>query len=608
MNVREFRRILRQTLFVPIALLLILAGFFLLQLARFSKALGALDHSDQITTRIVELQKLILDQETGLRGYELNNDPVMLAPYTSGMDLIQRDFAVLRSALIGNEEQEQRLAVVRDRYQIWLDRAQRMIAKDPALVNSPQIHQQNKMMMDGIRNEVNAMLIAEETRRQKLSEGAPGIEHREFVVILAACLLIGVLVALFTRERLRRVSSSYDGTLAELERQTHELRESRQWFQTTLESIGDAVIACDVHGRVQFMNAVATGLTGWSTQEAIGRQLDEVFHIINEQTREAVENPVEKVRRLNKVVGLANHTALISRQGKEYVIDDSAAPIRDEKGTLTGIVLVFHDVTEQRRTEAALISGEKLAVAGRLAASIAHEIHNPLDSVANLLFLLRDERDWARRNEYLRMAEQELGRTMQISRTMLSLYREPKSPVPVDLKELIDGVLLLLDRRIAQQQIELKAEFRERCVVDGFPAELRQVMANVLVNAIEAAGQHGRVRIRLEAALADEFHETGALIEVADSGPGVQDANAARIFQPFFTTKGEHGTGLGLWVSMGIVQKHGGTIQLENCSDEYYAGACAQIFLPAKVMSSAIEGSKGQKQKPFVVQHVDASR
>ena len=160
MNLGEFRRILRQTLFVPVALLLLLAVFFLLQLARFSKALGALDHSDQITSRIIELQKLILDQETGLRGYELNNDPVMLAPYTAGMAPIQQDFAVLKTTLMTDDAQEQRLAVVRDRYHLWLERAQRMIAKDPALVNSPQIHQQNKVLMDGIRDEVNAMLVA----------------------------------------------------------------------------------------------------------------------------------------------------------------------------------------------------------------------------------------------------------------------------------------------------------------------------------------------------------------------------------------------------------------------------------------------------------------
>jgi PAS domain S-box-containing protein len=223
-----------------------------------------------------------------------------------------------------------------------------------------------------------------------LARKAPMINAGQFTLVFAPSLLIGLIVAFFTRQRLKKVSASYEEALEELKQRSHEVHESRQWFQTTLESIGDAVIACDIEGRVEFMNAVATGLTGWTTQDAVGRPLSEVFHIVHEETREPAENPVDKVRRDKRVTALSNHTALISRQGREMVIDDSAAPIIDDTGEMTGIVLVFHDVTEQRRTEAALIAGEKQAVAGRLAASIAHEIHNPLDSVANLLFLLRD--------------------------------------------------------------------------------------------------------------------------------------------------------------------------------------------------------------------------
>jgi len=586
-NLRDFRRILRQTLFFPIALLLLLAVFFLVQLARLSTALHEVDRSDRITTQIVGLEKLILDQETGMRGYELADDPVMLAPYTAGMAPIQKNFADLRKEFAGNDAQEQRLATLSDRYQLWLGRAQRMIAKDPTLLNSAQVHQQNKLMMDGIRDEIDEMLAGEEARRKDLSAQAPNVEHTDFISVLAAALFIGVAVALFTRQRLRTVSRSYTTALEKVEQQSREVYERRQWLQTTLESIGDAVIACDIDGRVEFLNAVATALTGWTSQEAIGRPLDEVFEIIHEVTREVADNPVEQVRRQKKVVGLANHTALISRRGKEFLIDDSAAPIVDEKGNMTGIVLVFHDVTEQRRTEAALISGEKLAVAGRLAASIAHEIHNPLDSVANILYLLREEQDEAKRAQYLRMAEQELGRTMQISRTMLSLYREPKAPIQIDVKELLEGVLLLLERRIAHQQIQVKRELHEACIVEGFPAELRQVVTNVLVNAIEAVGPKGRIRIRVEAAPAEEFRGAGAMIEVADNGPGIADGEAERLFQPFFTTKGEHGTGLGLWVSMGIVQKHGGTIRLVNCGHEEYRGACARIYLPAETLASA---------------------
>lgn len=585
MKAVEFRRILRQAVFVPIALLLLLAIFFLAQLARFSRAVSDLHRSDEITAQIIDLQKLILDQETAMRGYALTRDPRMLAPFAQGMDPIQKDFATLRAQLSGDKEQQRRLSILSDRYQTWLARAKRMVARDHTLMGKPHVSEQNKDMMDDIRNAAHHMLVAQEAEGGKFEREAPYIRQQDFITVLLAALIVGLLVAAFVRQRLRSVSRSYDSTLAELAEGARETQESRQWFKTTLESIGDAVIACDIEGRVQFLNAVATGLTGYTGADAAGRSFGEVFHIIHEETREPAESPVARVRRMRKVVGLASHTVLISRQGREYLIEDSAAPILNSDGDMSGIVLVFHDVTEQRRTEAALIAGEKLAVAGRLSASIAHEIHNPLDSVSNLLFLLRDEVDPARRLEYLQMAQQELGRTMLISRTMLSLYRESKAPVSVDLNELIRGVLLLLERRIALDHIEVATDFQNKCVVEGFPAELRQVVTNVLVNALEAAGANGRVRIRLAAAPAEEFRGAGAMLEVADSGPGIQPEDERRLFRPFFTTKGEQGTGLGLWVSMGIVQKHGGMIRLQNCGEQIYKGACASIYLPAKTLA-----------------------
>lgn len=586
MKQREFRRILRQAVYVPILLLLLLAIFFIAQLRRFSNAVNDLHRADLITNSIIDLQKLILDQETGMRGYELIGDPAMLAPYTAGMQPIQQNFTDLGTLLSGDSAQEQQLSALSQRYELWLGRARRIVANDKSLVNKPEADEENKILMDNIRSVVHQMLLTQEKQREEqFLRETPYVTKADLLTTLLAAFIIGLIVAIFTRQRLRTVSRSYDATLAEVEQHTREAHESRQRFKTTLESIGDGVIACDLKGRVQFMNAIAASLTGWAAEDATGRPLAEVFHIIHEETRQPAENPVEAVRRVKTVVGLANHTALVSRQGREYVIDDSAAPILGPDGKMTGIVLVFHDVTEQRRTEAALIAGEKLAVAGRLAASIAHEIHNPLDSVSNLLFLLKEEKDPARRDEYLQMAEQELARTMQISRTMLSLYRESKAPVTVDLKDLIEGVLLLLERRIAMQQIDVVCEFVGPCTVEGFPAEIRQVVTNVLVNAIEAAGMKGRIRIRLRMAPAEEFRGAGAMIEVADSGPGIQNGDAHRLFRPFFTTKGEKGTGLGLWVSMGIVQKHGGSIRLHNCDEAQYTGACASIYLPSKTLA-----------------------
>jgi PAS domain S-box-containing protein len=585
-NLSEFRRILRQTLFFPVLLLLVLAGLVFWQLFQSSQAFTALDRSDEVTTEVTELQKLIIDQETGLRGFQLTENPAMLDPYHQAAKLIPGHFSALSALLPARPNQQQRMATLRDHYQIWLAFAESVLAKPSGARMDPKLDEQGKVLMDNVRGTATAMLDAEAKVRKRRSASIITLEKRELITILLASLVVAVFLGLFMRNRLRLVSRSYNETLEDLRRKSAEVYESRQRFMTTLESIGDAVIACDNDGRVQFMNVIAQNLTGWTSTEAIGQPLQDVFYIVNEETREIAENPVEKVRRLQHVIGLANHTALVSRQGKEYVIDDSAAPIRDSEGEITGIVLVFRDVTDQRRTEAALIATEKLAVAGRLAASIAHEIHNPLDSVANLLFLLGSEDDPAKRSEFLQLAQQELGRTMQISRTMLSLYREPKAPIAVDLQELLDGVLLLLNRRLQQQGIEVERDFAEPLVVEGFPAELRQVFTNLIMNALEAAGKDGRIRIRLERSPAEELRGVGAIVEVADSGPGVPEASAPNLFQPFFSTKGEQGTGLGLWVSMGIVQKHGGMIRIANGEDGL-PGAHVRVYLPTQTLATA---------------------
>lgn len=583
MNLRDFRRILLQALYFPIVLLLLLALFFLQEVSTSSNLQKAISQSDQITNRVLDLQRHIVEQNAAVRGYELTQDRRMLKPYDTAKASIGLDFAYLRRQLSGDQYEAQQVSTLSSQYDKWLSLAERVLGGYAA--ENPEAYLRGEVMMDGMRATAATILQRENDRRAKMSAQLPDIEHSQFVQILAASLCIAMAMALFMRRRLKKVSSSYTTALEELEHSSRAVKESRQRYQTTLESIGDAVISCDIRGRVEFLNRIASVLSGWSMEDAWGRPLTDVFQIVNEETREPAENPVEVVLAERKTYSLPRRTILISRSGREYVIDDSAAPVLDGSGAMTGVVLVFRDVTEQRRSEAALIAGEKLAVAGRLAASIAHEIHNPLDSVSNLLFLMRDEVDEERRAEYLEMAEQELNRTMQISRTMLSLYREPKSPVKVDLKELIRGVLLLLERKIAQQGIQVVSKLDEGCTVEGFPAELRQVVTNVLVNGIEAAGQNGRMLVRLENSPAEEFRGAGAVIEVIDSGPGITDFAAQRIFTPFFTTKGEQGTGLGLWVSMGIVQKHGGMIRLQNCGLDDYSGACARIYLPAKTLA-----------------------
>jgi PAS domain S-box-containing protein len=562
-----------------------MAGFLVWQILAATRAQSAIDHSDQITAQLQELQNLFIDQETGLRGFQLTGDAVMLDPWKAAAGPIQTRFATLREMLAGDGAQLTSVNELDSRYNEWLGFANAVQHQSPAALNAAGMNQRGKAMMDGIRATTATMLRHEGDLREGRYYHARWLERRELLSLFISAIVVGIILALFTRHNVHAISVSYLRRIDEITEQSDKLIDSQQWFQTTLESIGDAVIACNNRGAVTFMNAVSEKLTGWPLADAKGKPLEKVFHIVNEQTRERVENPVGKVRRVKQVVGLANHTVLIARNGREYVIDDSAAPIMSGAGKMIGVVLVFRDVTEERRVQGALVASEKLAVAGRLAASIAHEIHNPLDSVANLHFLLEQESDEEKRGEFLRLAQQELGRTMQISRTMLSLYREPKAPIQIDLRELIEGVLLLLDRRLQHQGILLETNIAGELAVEGFPAELRQVFTNLIVNAIEAAGPRGRVRIGMQRAESGELQGAGAIIEVTDSGPGVQPDAAKKMFQPFFTTKGAEGTGLGLWVSMGIVQKHGGSISLAESPDPELSGACIRVFLPARTLA-----------------------
>ena len=299
------------------------------------------------------------------------------------------------------------------------------------------------------------------------------------------------------------------------------------------------------------------------------------------------KNPVDKVKRLGGVVGLANHTVLLRKDGEELHIADSGAPIRDAEGALVGIVLVFRDITLERRTQDALLANEKLAVAGRLAATIAHEIHNPLDSVSNLLYLMRTGSSEDETKQFMAMAEQELKRVTQISRAMLGLYRESRTPVQVDLREMLQEILLLMERRLIDLGVNVHTEMPEAIHVAGFPAELRQVFSNLITNAAEATGRGGSVWISVEPQATGTGYggvrsEAGAIVTIRDDGAGIPEEARSQIFQPFFTTKGEHGTGLGLWVSRGIVNKHGGSIHVESDTSAQNHGTRVSVFLATK--------------------------
>jgi PAS domain S-box-containing protein len=586
-NLKQFNSVLLQVFLLPVVALLVVAGALYLQIRNANATVNLIQDSDARISQATLVSKLIVDEESGLRGYETTGDKQFLQPFTEAEAHVQDEIQHLDAMAGADADMKHDLNDLRDSHQTWHDGfALPVIAqvREGGKTDDVDLNLHGKVLMDAVRHDLNDIIQkAEDNRTQRIAHWHQQV-HTMLLVLLFLALGMGILIGLFTRNRLHTVSVAYRTSLEILGRRAEELFQSEQRLRTTLDSIGDGVITCDAAGRIQMMNPVARALTGWSQSEADGQPLEKVFHIVNEMSRQTLETPVAKVKRLDHIVGMANHTVLIRKDGTELNVSDSGAPIRNKNGEIIGIVLVFRDITMERKTQDALIANEKLAVAGRLAATIAHEIHNPLDSVSNLLYLMRNGATPEESRQFMDMAEQELARVTQISRAMLGLYRESKAPVVTDLKEMLQEILLLMERRFIELNVMVSAKMPQTVSVPAFPAELRQVFTNLITNAAEAASPGGKVEVSItpNAAGTDAIAQKilpGATVTIADNGSGIPQEVQSHLFQPFFTTKGERGTGLGLWVSRGIMNKHGGTISLKSDTSETAHGTVVSVFL-----------------------------
>jgi PAS domain S-box-containing protein len=365
------------------------------------------------------------------------------------------------------------------------------------------------------------------------------------------------------------------------ERHARQILEREEWFRVTLNSLGDAVIATDERGQVTFLNPLAEQLTGRSLEQSKGKSVQEVFPIFNESTLHAVENPVNKVMELGRIVGLANHTVLQNSDGSFIPIEDSAAPIRDADHKLIGVVLVFRDATFERKSQEVLRKTEKLAAAARLAATVAHEINNPLEAIGNLIYITKGMAGLPpEAAEQLALAEHEVARISHITRQTLGFYRESTVPGRVEIPALVESVLNIYSNKFKTKNITIQREFGDCPPIRGLAGELKQAISNLISNAADAVSDNGTIRVKLECVESSDGQLVQVLIE--DDGPGIGAEHRDRIFEPFFTTKKDVGTGLGLWVTKEIIDRHGGSIEVHSRKDKHTSGAIFNVLLPSE--------------------------
>ncbi len=357
------------------------------------------------------------------------------------------------------------------------------------------------------------------------------------------------------------------------ERAEAERDAQRQWLRVTMNSIGDAIIATDTQGRVSFLNPVAERMTGWTLTEGVGRPLQVVFKIFNETTRLPVENPVARVLREGVIVGLANHTMLVSRDGIARSIEDSASPIRDEQGRILGVVLVFHDVTERREMEQQLhLRADQLAEADRrkneFLAMLAHELRNPLTPIRGTAQFLRSKElnsleiaesaaTLDRQVQHLTRMVDDLLNVARITRGLVELH-----PEPVELAQLVELSVDQMHPIILERQQTLQVNLPSAPLsLEVDPVRIVQVFCNLLSNASKFSQPGGLIRFFAEK---EEAGSTVAL-RIVDEGAGMVSEDLPRIFEPFFQAdrsldRSLGGLGVGLTLAHGLVERHGGTL------------------------------------------------
>src|ERR1039457_3212322 len=582
MDQRSFQRLLRRNVLIPVALLLLLTATLVVEIVGLTTSFGWVDHTDEVIANARQLMRYMIDMESELRGFYLTGDQSFLDAYNSDKEGVPERLALLDRLTSDNPGQQRLLRQLRDLDLRWIQYSEQLLRQPGGRSLSSQQFTAGKELIDQVRSKQREILDAEQHLHEVRYHRATLLSKVVVATAVALSLITVLLLFTLTRRELVALSSTYDKHLKAEAEKTRLLQESRESLQITLKSLGDAVISTDALGAVSFLNPVAEKLTGWNHQTARGRPLRDVLRIIDERTRTELEDPVALVRRSQGVVNVSSHVALISRSGQEYPVELTGSPILNDRNKLVGVVVVFRDITQRRQTEQTLRSSERLALAGRLSATIAHEIRNPLDTVSNLIYLLRHEENPRNASsQYLELASDELARIAQITGQLLTFHREAQVPVQVNLADVLQSVLVLFAPQIRKAHIDVEQRFEAVPLVRGFPGELRQVFSNLVGNALDAMPNGGKLILHLrESSLASDPARRGARITILDTGVGIPAGVRKNLFAPFFTTKGEKGTGLGLWVSRGLIEKHEGTIHLASRMRAGKNGTAFSVFLP----------------------------
>ncbi|HVP63758.1 MAG TPA: PAS domain S-box protein [candidate division Zixibacteria bacterium] len=396
------------------------------------------------------------------------------------------------------------------------------------------------------------------------------IEHYETVRVNKSGKRIEVSLSL---SPIRDVRGRIIGT-SKIAREISERRRAdteHAMLAAIVESSEDAIISKNLDGIIMSWNSSAERLFGYKPEEIIGHS---VMRLIPPELHYEEPEIIAKLRRGERIQHF--ETRRMHKDGHILDISLTVSPVKDSQGRIIGASKIVRDISDRKAAERALIEREKLAAAGRLAATLAHEVNNPLESITNLAYLLCENPSLdANAREYARLLMHEVQRAGEITRQTLGFYRESRVSGPVDLIDILDHVLRSRKSKFEKKRIDVVRQFSTLPRLNGLPGELRQVFENLLANATDAVGMGGHIRVRARTLTGSDHHRVA--ISVCDDGVGIAHERLRVIFDPFFTTKMWSGTGLGLWVTREILRKHGGTIRVRSTEGK---GSVFTVTLP----------------------------
>ncbi|MFZ2021320.1 MAG: PAS domain S-box protein [Terracidiphilus sp.] len=344
-------------------------------------------------------------------------------------------------------------------------------------------------------------------------------------------------------------------SLSLLMRRLHEAEAYRTRLAAIVDSSHDAIISKDLNGVVTSWNGAAVQMFGYKPEEMIGRPILEMVPEEYYEEEAGTLRNLQEGRHLEPI-----ETERLTKHGALIKVSLTISPLMDAEGQVIGASTIARDITERAKMQEAFIESEKLAATGRMAAAIAHEINNPLEAVTNLAFLIHHNQSLdASAKEYSQMLMEEIHRISNVAKRSLTFFRDTGKPAEFDLAGTLDAVLDLNNPLFVQKGLSIRREYKGPCEGFGSSAEMRQVFSNLIRNAIDAVEFGGEIRVRVRASDDGNWR-----ISVADNGRGIPPEARERLFQPFVTTKGNTGNGLGLWISRGIVEKHGGQIRARS--------------------------------------------